>query len=640
MRTVVAAPRRRDIQVLRAAAAVGVVLFHLWPGRLGGGFAGVDVFFVISGFLITGGLVRPRSGGIGRTLRAFWVRRIRRLLPVAMTVILATVAAILILAPEAVGGRWISEAVTSTLYVENWALALQSVDYWAADAVASPFQHYWSLSVEEQFYLLWPVLLIGAGLLSPRRGFVFVTAVVGIASFAYAVVHPWSGLYFDTFARAWEFAVGAGLALLPEIGGRRWRVPVALVGWIAIALAFAVLSEAAGVPRWAALLPVLGAAAVILAAVDVGPRPVTRLGDISYPLYLWHWPLVVLAPVVLARELGSLDKIVILLLTIALAELTHRFIEEPLRVRTAAALSVTAAVTVVVLVASGVGLYRIDRAAHADEEAVEQRLALNPECFGAAAAINGCDGEGDVLPSLANWQADIPDAPECYSQSPEAPTVTCTFGDGPTRVAVIGNSHGELLVQGFRDHVDDYGWTMDTFVGRGGVFRWGDGIPDTVIDDALAGGAYDLVIVAYNRADENYYETPEGDIRTAPLERAFARTTALGIPVVALGDNPTVPATALACVASGADPRSCSFDAADGFRYHDPLRTAAATTGAAMIEFDDLYCGRGRCPMVIGDVLVYRDENHLTSTFMRTLAPFVMTAAMEAAGLPVPSSAR
>ncbi|HEX3828384.1 MAG TPA: acyltransferase [Sporichthyaceae bacterium] len=339
---------RTDIQGLRAVAIALVVGFHLWPERLPGGFVGVDVFFVVSGFLITGHLLRDEPTG-GRDLAVFWARRIRRLLPAALTVITAVLFVTWLFGPVSQWRKTGLQAVSSAVYLQNWQLAPSSTA--AGDPHPTALQHYWSLSVEEQFYLLWPVLLLSCVLLARHRrcGLLPVARVamglVALGSIVFSMwftqAHPASA-YFVTPARMWELALG-GLSAALVRPVRTARAPVlrgaaVWLGFAMIALA-ATTFHAARVPVALALLPVLGTAAVIAADVGRGPTPnsllrlppVQYLGDISYSVYLWHWPLIVLVPTVTGVPLTNRWKLAVVVGALALAALTKRQIEDRFR---------------------------------------------------------------------------------------------------------------------------------------------------------------------------------------------------------------------------------------------------------------------------------------------------------------------
>src|SRR3954464_9447717 len=323
---------RPDIEGLRAVAVLAVVLFHAGVPGLPGGFVGVDVFFVISGFLITGMLWREveRTGTV--RLARFYGPRARRLLPAGVLVIAATAAAVAWLLPPLRARTVLGDGVASALYVANYRFAVQGTDYLAADTPPSPFQHYWSLGVEEQFYLLWPALLVGTAWLAGRRspGARKVVAAVGVltlvtaGSFVLSLwwTHsspPWA--YFSLPSRAWELGVGGLVALTVPAWRRLPPTVAATAGWAGLAAVLAsccLLDEGTPFPGTAALLPVLGTALLLGAgsrrtswgpAVVLERPPVRRIGRWSYSWYLWHWPVLVLAPTLVGRELGLGDRL-------------------------------------------------------------------------------------------------------------------------------------------------------------------------------------------------------------------------------------------------------------------------------------------------------------------------------------------
>ena len=307
---------RPDVEGLRAVAVGLVVLYHAGLSRLSGGFVGVDVFFVISGFLITSLLIREleRTGRI--SLSRFYARRAKRLLPAAATVLLVTTALTALVLPEI---RWRDtggDIVSAALYVVNWRLAGRSVDYLAEGTAPSPVQHFWSLAVEEQYYLVWPLLLILVTWWARRRGrsmgasLSIGLALVAIPSLLWSVYqtsYQPASAFFLTTTRMWELAIGGGVAIAATRLARMPRPAALLLGWIglaAVAVAGVIFSTSTPWPGYAAALPTLGAAAVIaagFAAGGAGPvmllgtRPFLWVGALSYSLYLWHWPLLVAA---------------------------------------------------------------------------------------------------------------------------------------------------------------------------------------------------------------------------------------------------------------------------------------------------------------------------------------------------------
>ena len=320
---------RWDIQGLRAFAVLAVVVYHLWPGALHGGFVGVDVFFVISGFLITGLLLREQLATGTIRLGRFWSRRAKRLLPAAFLTIVVTGVAVLVAVPSALWGQYGRELIASTVYLQNWELAANAVDYLASADAPSPFQHFWSLSVEEQFYILLPLLLLGVGALARRRFTPLATArlllgSVVVLSLVWSIVQTATDpgvAYFSTGTRAWEFALGGLVATvhLPEVRtavARRVRLVATGIGVVALALSLVVITPETAFPGIAALLPVAGAALVLLFGAgtefeDVGAlRPVAFFGRISYApssALLWESPMTMRCfdqPVALPRTQG------------------------------------------------------------------------------------------------------------------------------------------------------------------------------------------------------------------------------------------------------------------------------------------------------------------------------------------------
>lgn len=350
--TVGRAPVRPEIQALRAVAIGCVVLYHFWPAALPAGFVGVDVFFVVSGFLITGLLLRDVERFDRVRLREFYVRRIRRILPAALVVLSACAVATLLFVPRTEWRPFLQQILSSALYVQNWHEVRDSQIPKRADLESTPVQHFWSLSVEEQFYLLWPLLIIGALWLAVRLGrrrllvVAGVLAVATVASFVHSVVltgQDHNIAYFSTLSRAWEFGVGGLLALAPALAGERLRRTRALATWVglaAIAVAALTFTDNELFPGTIALLPVLGTAVVIWAgmpraALSLAPvaalRPVQWFGGISYSLYLWHWPIIMFTPFITGQPSQAPVMVLLLLLSIAVADASRRWIEDPFR---------------------------------------------------------------------------------------------------------------------------------------------------------------------------------------------------------------------------------------------------------------------------------------------------------------------
>ncbi len=329
---------RPDIDGLRAIAVLLVVGFHAFPEAVPGGFIGVDIFFVISGFLITG-IIARELGQQHFGLLAFYARRIRRIFPALIVVLGVTlVLGWLWLLPQAYA-QLSSDVFASAAFVSNIALWLQS-GYFDIESSRKPLLHLWSLGIEEQFYLFWPLILMLAARL--RLSLLAVASLIAIASLALNVAligpDPVATFYLP-FTRAWELLAGAALACgwshirhTPAASNLR-----AAAGILLIAIAAGVLDSKNAFPGWWALLPVAGAALMISAPMAWGCRhllaspAMVRIGLISYPLYLWHWPLLVFSGIIKFAPLTLLERALIVGLSFALAWLTYRFIEIPFR---------------------------------------------------------------------------------------------------------------------------------------------------------------------------------------------------------------------------------------------------------------------------------------------------------------------
>jgi peptidoglycan/LPS O-acetylase OafA/YrhL len=673
--------RRQEIQALRAVAVLSVVLFHLWPHAVPGGFVGVDVFFAISGYLITGLLAREldRRGTVG--LAAFWARRARRLLPAALLVVLVCAAATVAFVPLTAWGGFFAELRAGTAYVENWHLASAAGDYFAADDAASPVRHFWSLSAEEQFYVLWPLLMMLGVLATRRRGTPSrraVTATLALAtllSLACSIVLTASDpdlAYYATPARAWEFGAGGVLALLPRNDGQRPRTD-SLLAWLGLAgIAFAALSftDRLAFPGWAALLPVGGALAVMRAELPscrwapsalLRARPLQALGDLSYSVYLWHWPLLILAPYALGRDAGTDLAPAILALTVALAWLTKVAVEDPVRSSRwlrrrppALTLGLAAAATggVVAVTLSG-SAHVHARAAH-DARLTRETLAHKPRCFGAAShdPRRPCRNpalRSMVVPTPVEAQG-LPNAP-CSMIERERRLRVCAFGVAGARaratVAVLGDSHAShwrpaldavararrwrglsitrtgcafsravpAVVAPARRHCAQW---------NGQVLEWFGRHPevDTVIVAARAGGD----VVAPRRRDQF---AAKRDGYTAAW-RALPPSVHT---IVVLRDTPRLRARTADCVQNAIDDGraagpSCAVPRRIALQP-DPQVAAASRLGHARTRVIDLtahLCDARVCPPVIGGVLTVKDEDHFTPVFAATLAPFLRRA--------------
>ncbi|WP_067198438.1 acyltransferase family protein [Microbacterium sp. XT11] len=672
---------RTDVQALRAVAIGLVVLNHLWPGRVPGGYVGVDVFFVISGFLITGHLLAEleRTGRVA--LGAFYARRIRRLLPAALLVLALTLGGVWALLPYT---RWADnalQAVASAFYVENWALAGLSVNYSAHNAAASAVQHYWSLSVEEQFYLLWPLLLLGAALLALRavrgrraRTRVILTAVAAIAllSLAASVVftaYAPSQSYFVTFTRVWQFAVGAMIAILPAaVFGRMPPAAasgLAAAGFAGIAAGALLYGAETPYPGVAALLPVVSTAAVIAAGAGRGAllplvsrltdaRPVQWLGDVSYSLYLVHWPLIVLTPFLLGAPLAWHSRLGILVVALALAWLIRRGVEVPAQRASwwkrapRAFIGAAAMMAVVATIAAALG-----GAASARTDAAEDPRPLTGECAGAAALLDTsrCDPSapvGDAVVTASDVYFAL--APECADLDgrlvidDKRTTRECDFSrsaDAP-RVWLVGDSHAEQWQAAVFPIAREEGWRLTissfpgcppadvAFVGFDAPWgpvdyercrSWAEALSDELIaerpDAVITSMAARQQLVDDGTGRPHDVQFVEG------LQRTWGRWTAAGINVVPIADTPLNgdvrdPDCLLL---SHRTPASCAVPRAVAMPP-DPVAQASAARaeGVWPVDLTSSLCDEAVCFAAVGGEPVFYDADHLSRAYAETLS--------------------
>jgi peptidoglycan/LPS O-acetylase OafA/YrhL len=663
---------RPDVQALRAIAVGSVLLYHLWPNRLTGGYVGVDVFFVISGFLITSHLLRELATTGTVRVGRFWARRAKRLLPASLIVLLSIAVGTVLIVPESLWQQFLSEVVASTLYVENWLLAANSVDYLALENAASPTQHFWTLSVEEQFYIALPLVLLGVALFARRRtgGVVRAAAVVVgaavAASLVYSVVLTATTptvSYFSTFTRAWEFGAGALLAFVTVRAGRRLSAILPVVGVALIVLACVWFTAETPFPGYAAALPVVGTVLVLWAGrgsiVDrVGTwGPVATLGYISYAVYLWHWPLIVFLPYLTGHPLTTLEKIAIIVLTLVLAWASTRYFEEPIRFsprllggsrRPITVGAWCAAGMAVVVAVSLISIGVVNARADARNELIASVKTDPLTCMGAEAmdpALAPCDNsalDGVLVPDLVSAKADDDNREECWGMLSPAEAKICTVADpdGYTkRVMAVGDSHNNSLIGAYRRIAESQGWRMDVagMAGcylttaeqvansdshRSGCLKW-----RAAVGAAIAADPPDAIIVTHSSGDNLVIPADGQDLEEATVQGLVDAWADLpDVPIVAIRDNPAMTKETAACIARHglaaesecARPRSEALGAFDG-----QAEAVDRTPNARLVDLTALYCTADECPPVIGNVLVYRDTRHITSTWARTLTPYL-----------------
>lgn len=651
-----AASRLQDLQGLRALAVMLVLVFHLWPEALTGGYVGVDVFFVLSGYLMTALLVRERERSETTNIAGFYARRIRRLVP-ASSVVIAAVALAAFFLPST---RWLfmgQEIIASALFLENWLLAWRSVDYLTREAEAGLLQHYWTLAVEFQFYLLWPLVIIAAAWVSRRAklglavSVSIAAALITVAFFAVsAIATPLNPdrAYFATETRIWEFALGGVIA---AANVRLWlpalvKAGAGVAGLIMIAMSAALFSGQTIFPGIAAALPCVGAA-LFIASGDgklsftnriFSVKPLVWLGDISYSVYLWHWPLIVGWQAISPGSYDWRAKIFIAALSILLAYLTKLAVEDPIRgvkgTHTSYLVGGSFAGIAAALSAIPLLLFATVQTTGSNRVAI-----IGDPRYPGAMALSAAPA--DPIPALALVRADMPVAnfDGCHVHQAEREVVTCTYGDpaGEFHFVLIGDSHAGMLSPAFKLIAERNGWRythmsksqcpfLDAEIQFGREQRpfdectdWNQNALETILEidpnAVLTTQIWQVAIPGLTSRES------QGLVADA-LMRRWSTLQAVGIDVIAIRDVPNFGIIAANCLAS-ASPVECARPRADVEVMDQPIVSAAEQMGVPILDLTDWICEAEVCPAIVGNIVVWRDQNHLTATYVRSMVPFI-----------------
>lgn len=689
---------RRDIEGLRAVAVIAVLLFHFGVPGTSGGFVGVDVFFVISGFLITSLLLDERATTGRVSLRDFYARRIRRLLPISATVLVVTALA---------GARWLEPTRLSDLahdiraaafFTANMVFAGRGTDYLGAELPPSAIQHYWSLAVEEQFYMVWPALIavvtLGARNVRARVAAAMTVVVVLSLGASIALVgdHPaWT--FFGLHARAWELGLGSLLAATHRFTRRltlRHREVVAWAGLVVIVISVFTFGEVTRFPGWIALVPVVATAAVLVGGDTASRGPVRVLGtpfmqlvgQRSYSLYLWHWPALIIAEARAGGELSVMQRIGVLLVTVGASEIGYRLVEQPVRrsPRLVARWPVTFGVGGALVVTSlGAGV-----ALGAYEPDVSTGVVASAPTFApttTAPASTAPDTVAPVtdaptttvpeptyismadatpLPAIveavanqvtpdnleppllsAKYDTSIVYENDCHQYYDTEVKRGCVFGDpeGGFTIAVWGDSHAAQWFEALDAISKENGWRMLSITQGGCPFL--DVATYSSTDQAensfcipwrasvreyLRAEGVDVVLLAeyYELRDARDREAIAPSVWTELLGPLLDSLRADGIEPVVLGDTPDPPDDVPKCVsAHRTSVQTCAAGAmSDNAAAVDAVvRAVTLERGVGFVEPRKWLCANDVCPVIVGNLLVYRDSHHLSNRFVKWLTP-------------------
>ena len=621
--------RRLDVQGLRAVAVIVVVAFHAGL-PLTGGFVGVDIFFVISGFVITGLLLRQRARGPLR-LSTFYARRAKRLLPaLALMLVVVLTASVFLQSPYGNQQATVSTAIGTMLLASNIVILRSIGGYFSAPAESNALLNTWSLSVEEQFYLVFPLLVLlafawGARRSNARTVLAWLMAVVVLGSFTLSLLlsfdligasfttQPEAWAFYTPFTRSWEFGVGVLLALWatrqPGSGSRGGAMATALavIGTVLVIASIVRITPETPFPGIAALAPVLGVAALIAAGIIgrnpvsalLSTRPMTAIGDASYSIYLWHWPVIVLAVAVWP---GAWTAHIAAVASLLPAWLAYRYVERPIHRSSGgtdrrillAALATSAAVIVFALLVQRVS------------------YALSPI------------GDADARPPMAQAAGcllmDTTFTPEDIAR--------CTFGAPAPggRILLLGDSHADAVSTGVIEAARELGLATTALTAASCPF-----VDDPTVNSRVANCTE---MVRALLAEVTGANPPRAVILAqrgvpAGLETSIDRITAAGVPVIFVRDAPAFrpeeTVGALSACRGGLLNFSCEIDRMTADANLRATRAAegdllARRPGLVVVDPWPEFCSETTCSATKGDALAYADFAHLNDIGSRALA--------------------
>ncbi len=672
---------RGDIQGLRGIAVLLVLLFHASVPGFKGGFVGVDIFFVLSGYLITGNLLREIQANGRINFAEFYARRIRRLLPAAFLVLLVTLIVVAIWFPPLLLPGIALDISSAGLYVSNLDFAIRATDYFSTSTIPSPVLHFWSLGVEEQFYLFWPLLIAVATI--RRKNSAVKVFILGVIVFVSSLTfanwllprnQPWA--FFSIPTRAWELILGAILASLAQTAAKLPRVIARVFGVVGLCMVlFSGLTQNDPLkfPGFAALTPTVGALLLLwagsiskltFASKILAINPLQQLGKISYSLYLWHWPVLVIPQVIAGNQLKLGERILLALLSIALAALTEKFVERPFRhgfiisrkpFRNIAIAGIIAALLAIVSFGADYAATGELRNKHASGTATDQRNYIDSliikstplNTIPARPATVDFPVPATLEPDLLNAKNDRPITygDRCHTQENlPASTKPCIYGatTSSTTIVLFGDSHALAWFPALNQVAKENKWKLlsltmsactpaDISAYNPGTASLMQNCPiwrDATVNRIIAAHPY-MVLVAGTSGFATAIKGKEvsGDQRTAiyvaGMKRTISRLKTSGAKVIMMSDTPALGQDPLVCLS--AHPTStlaCATPVAQAISDNwIGVESRIASSMAVPIIKPQLWiCPTDPCPVVIGNILTYFDTGHMTATFSQALA--------------------
>jgi peptidoglycan/LPS O-acetylase OafA/YrhL len=646
-----------------------VLAYHAKVPGFSGGYIGVDVFFVVSGFLITSLLMREFDATNKISLTNFYARRVRRLLPASLVVVIGTLVISKIWLEPLRLNDLTQDARAAALFATNIVFAVRESDYLQSALPPSPLQHYWSLGVEEQFYIFFPIVvmvLLKLGKASKSlliAGLTMITAVSFAVCVAITPSMPAISFYLLPF-RAWELGAGALLALLGSKVNRIKSVNRELFGWVGLVIIIVtsfIYDSKTSFPGYAAGLPVVATLLLILSGDNskFGPsrllelRVFQWLGSRSYSLYLWHWPISIVARSANKAELTAIQIALCMLATLLLAELSFRFVEQPIHKvpkflnNTNRSLAFGA-----LLIVIGFGASFITAPATADSVKVPDSTTESSVLASTTTIFQYSDSQLkeliDSAPKITELPADLNpplavldnDEPEiyklgCHDHAFDIPPV-CEFGDleSKTSIALIGDSHAAQWFEPLRRIAEQRGWRLQTFTRSGCTML---GVESGVIEKCriwlknvlaeIQNDKFSLVVISgYTNREDLVDESPDGFINN--ITELHSALTINSQKIIYLADTPGPLLHVPICLSANIQTvQNCNFERNDAINEQtaEILKGVWSSETSRFVDLTDWFCTSQICPVVIGNMVVYRDISHISSVYALALTNVLMS---------------
>ncbi|MEP7455658.1 acyltransferase family protein [Phyllobacterium sp. SB3] len=642
-----------EIQGLRAIAVLAVLIFHTWASVLPGGFVGVDVFFVISGFVITNSLYVQVLKTGHFSLLDFYSRRVRRLIPAATTVLIVTFIACYFFLPPNRWNETLYELLASALFVENWMLIANTVDYLASKNAASPVQHYWSLSIEEQFYFFWPIAFALAIWLStrlkwalPKILFIGILIVFACSLYAswYFTATERASAYFLTQTRVWELALGGLIAI--GMYGREFRhntkLGLSTAGMLAILYAILFYDSNTRFPGLAALVPTLGAALIISARNLEGDvfsilnaTPLKKIGDRSYSLYLWHWPVIVLYKANF-DGMGLPTGLALLVLIALLSETSYRVIEQRFRTPSKPRDSVPMYVA-----GSGIAISltcAVIFSIWGQHQPITIPASETWEYPGPLTLLDGfaTPPNVDYFPSLEQLKRDVPASyrEKCHQDKEEEEATECNSGTPSSNklIVLVGDSVAAQWAPALEKIAFQEDFKLVSVTksacpyARVQVELEGEHYPSCMRwrDDMISEIAQMRPSMIFASQASNYFDVSDEEMENG-FKSVWQDFLATGAKLYVIESTPLLPFDPADCLARNAGP--CIYTRDDVSKASVLFKAAQTMPAVDYIDMTDGICLTNTCSVVVGNVIAWRDPVHLSATYAGLLSSYLKAEA-------------